>query len=1313
MTDIFAPDDTSDPLGLFADAPSAAPTFQPGSVGIPRPSSPLLSTAGPARAVQQVAGISPLPSILGFANSAPSRTQSIVRTQPGNVSALTNKWQDEELLSAVAQLSPVQRQALIDLDAERVSRGSTPLTRDDTIRTVQTLVANRPATPAPERSVWNLPGNLVSNLGDIVKSIPKLPGAVFDQVSNLGTIPDTYDNHLANVLSAPGINLIPGTYILSQLARGGDGAQELARNPLFTALDVLPAASAIAGSTDVAKVARTAAEAGDALGTTRPLMATLTRRLDDAGNLQLNRAGEMGRFIRDETRVGQAVDAAFGSRARELAREQGRLQNRANAIRDGVIDDGTTETGLLQRSQQLRDRADTLGWDEAQRARIARIAQSVDNTPLSQLTPDELAYINEARDLAASYGNLLADRGELGRVLFPDGSAEFYDVRKANQFNRTQTELAYAQRLADVRQTYLSDQSTLGAIDPTRLDDLVNWVETVPKKQRSQAQRAVDAYVEAYGYDARAFRRQLKTINAGDRPSDLLPPRADLMPTDELVRTLQTFRLPGGQVDEHAYALARALASRDVQTIRREAQTLANRTAKASPAAADPRFTRTLQSLARRYGADTLIGDPTKTIQRANRRLQQLTADNAPARFQPLLASNRDTAVAARAQAASEAAIGRQLTPDEVARVAQVVQEQSWAGLEALGIPADSFRRLHSNTTREVVGTWSELKAAGVDPVFVHSTSTSRARSLDNPQITTEPNTLSQTKSRRLDISQGISDLGVSLSQQGMEILTRNLRTEFRDWVGAKYGIPQSQLMDAYLPQARALAASDPRLSVRGHLERIIAKSYRDLDEAFTGPGMGVYRDKVYVPNAIAENLKPQIPKPLTAAVNPITGTFRVAVTSLSIRNLLYNAIGGAVMVAGESPGALGYLGRARELIQNPQRILSDELRASLGGLGKDIREQLATRPDITASTMAGRTLGRMVEEAASVRQSGVGRAVAAVSNRSVQMNGMMDDMYRVAAYLSAEGKALRKGMSAEAAERAGLELARKVMMDYTSLTPFERSTMRALFPFYSFTSHVMRYVMRYPFDHPLRASIIASLGQAEVEDSQLLPQSFLSSFIFGRPGDEKRVDVGASNPFGDAANMFTLAGFMSATNPVIATALESVGIIQGEAELYPTLRYDPETGRLSATRGNPLLAFLENTIPQTQVLTSLLGVNAEFRERMTRDPEGASRMLMSSVGLPVGFIPRDVNVVGEVAKAEAARYDSQQNALNAALKTGNWGEAARYPGLSDEYEQMLSMTPSQLAAYMPQGSDIYAAMIEQATARQQRQAVENQRMGT
>jgi hypothetical protein len=474
-------------------------------------------------------------------------------------------------------------------------------------------------------------------------------------------------------------------------------------------------------------------------------------------------------------------------------------------------------------------------------------------------------------------------------------------------------------------------------------------------------------------------------------------------------------------------------------------------------------------------------------------------------------------------------------------------------------------------------------------------------------------------------------------------------------------------------------------------------------------------QERYFVPRAVYEVLSDMTnrPKmPFASIVNPITKAFRVSVIALSPRVQLYNVLGGATMLMGETgPGGFKYLRQAMDWVRNPEMIPEEMagLRRTLGAQRQIMREFDESLPLIErqkkAAAMAnyagGKTLGRLWQE---VRNSKALGMVNKAADKMFDLNAFMDDTYRAMGYMHGYDKALTKGMSREVAEKAGLELARKVMMDWGGLTPVERTLMKSIFPFYSFMNHAIRYVARYPIDHPLRAAIVGAFGRAQQDDLDgLLPDRFLGSFFFGgtdNQGNRNALNLTPFNPFGDVANMMTLAGFLSATNPLIATALESVGLDRGQAELYPSLRYNAETGRLEGVRSNPLINFAQNTIPQSSILLTMFGAKTDLADQIARDPNAALRTLASTGGLPILW--RQWNVPQEQFKSEMARQESQDTVLNNALKSGNWDEAARYPGLAGVQQQVAALPQEVLSNFTTPEQQALRAQIEALLAGQQ-----------
>lgn len=1281
------------------------------------------------RAIGMFPTLPGLPAPIGRALSVGhvAAAPRVMSSLPNYATALSNKYSDPEIANAFATLDQKSRNGLVQLDAQRVAGGSPPLTKDETLRAIQTIVTQKPATPPSERSPLNLPGNILSDLNDIIRSIPRLPGAMISEVGKLGQMPDTPGNSLVDLLNAPGIRMVPGAYTAANVLSGGSGFKAAATHPLMTLLDVLPGASKLAAGTDVVRAAQTAADMSPLStgGKVRPLGVLATRTLNDAGELVPNAFGQNLHIIRDQTRFGKALGSAFGKRERAVERFRSQQDNHIAAQIEGVIQD-TPAAKLTAESAKLNARyATTYGWDEAQRARMTHLASLGDRSSWSSLAPEELAYINEADDLAHRYAQMMVNDAEgLASIIDPrTGKAEFYPSAKAAEMTKARALASHSSRMENLRRQYLSEAADLGA--PLTSDTLAQLLDEASQAGSRQwvrrEMRAVGQLMEAHGYDTTVL---AKARNVAGRTGDwsgykaaalnllddvVAEPR---MPLADIITALRSHKQ-----DVQANMLAEAIATNDTKAITKRLATLEDRAKFRLPIQDELAFRSTVRSWRRRYEFDNGVGR-TFTAKYATRmadRAEKLLTRTPPARWEPRLIHDTAAAIPSRV----EEMVGKSFTPDEAARVVEAVQNAHWNSVADLGADADMLRAIYDDTYREVAQTWRDLSAAGVDPVFVHNVSLQRARQMQKPMIGPVPNSLSQVRERASDFTPGVQDLGVALTHQGVELLTRAGSERFAEFVVDQWGVTQQQLQDTFAAQAQDMARANPELTARGHMQRLIDRSYEKFnpDQAgysWGGARLDKYRgENVYfIPKSIAKNMKSMHDpgNALVAAMSPITKTFRIAVVGLSPRTQLYNILGGATMLLGETgPSSFRFFEQARKMVKNPATILNEELRATIGSMkAAQLDDGVLAVP--RAQLLAGKTLGRMWQQTQESRALGkVKDAFGKTVEKSLSVNGFMDDVYRVMGYLYAKDKALTRGLAPEIAERAGMELTRKVMMDWTSLTPFERSTLKAIFPFYGFMNHAMRYVLRYPVDHPLRAEIVGAFGRTEAQDSKILPSSFLAALFFGgtsNTGQRNALNTAPVNPFGDVANMFTFAGFLSATNPVIGTILESVGLVRGEAELYPTLRYDPETGRLSATHGNPILKLLENTIPQTAVISSMLGLNSEFRDRMRRDPAAASRFLWSSAGMPL--IWRSWSIPGEVAKAEIARGKAERSMRSEALQSGDWTQALRYPGLRDDYAKLLAATPQELAQYQPQGADIYAAMIEQALGNQQVQANAN-----
>ncbi len=1305
-------------LGLGVPASAA-------SFGAFQPASPFATTATES-ILQRGAGIADPTQLLpggakDFLRVGDRETPRVFKGLPANLTALTNKY--TELADVLNSMPPEVRNSLIELDAQRVSTGGKPLTKEETLKAAATYINQTPATPEPERKPLDVVGNTLSNLGAIVKSIPQIPAGLFKEATSLGQVGEG-SNSISQLLNSPGVRLLPGAYIGANLAEGN--ISELLTNPLFTALDAIPAASAASKGTRVGRAAMEAAEqAGRA---PRPLAAMLTQTVDDAGNL-VDRAPRAAlKDWRDRSPMGQTVDRMFGARARANMSTFDQLTQRVMNVQRGFEPAQDAAERIAAEAPKLNDRyVNEHGMTYQQ---ILETNDKMKAGDLSVFTPVELAYKHDFDRMTNQLGDMNVEAAELAKF---DG--EFYTLDQAKLLQRSSDRVDHVTAMKGMREESIQP---MGIANPDLIkeavDAAINRTDSLHvKNELAEAINVMDAYGIDVGDLRSAYRKWGKNNLPTAQLADMIRTTADqkwasATPRRSVNEIIRDVERQGGRKDIQAVRLMDALA--DGRSTR-VTQALSNLLArKQKMKFLTPDLVEDIVSARDRYKFRPKYKYDGGAIKRARSALDNKLAEVPPARFGPAIAQRTVEGVDMRVRVpnrpgyykdvkiegaakefmrAEELSLGRKLTPDEIEKYTLAVTERRW-GRFSFGDEAQ-VADLYRNIEKEVAGTWRFLRSEGLEPSFVHVASKSRVRQTMNPRVGPQPVALSQVRERALDFSPGVNDPAVALSHQAAEILSRRANEEALDLTAKQFGVREADLRELYARPAREAAQSDPLWGFETHVREEIEKRYTRIEPDKMGFNWKSRRfDKyeqegIFIPKALAKNMEDMLnPKAvLGGTFDPVTRLFRIAVTGLSPRTQLYNVLGGAVMVMGEAgPGSMRYLGDAMKMVRNPETIDNLTVRRMVGSQRRILADfdQLSTHSDRVAKARAvssvagGRTIRRLWDEIQTSKARDVGGNLI---EKSFDLNAFFDDTYRVMAYLSGENKALTKGMSKEVAEKAGLETLKKSMMDWSGLTPIERTLMKSVFPFYSFMNHAIRYVFRYPVDHPLRAGVLAAFARAQLEDSEILPDRFLGMMFVGDgseiTGRRNALNLAPVNPFGDVANMLTFTGFLSATNPAISTVLESVGLQQGSAELYPSLRFNPEVGRLEGVRTNPLIAAAQNTIPQSEILLSLFGASTEFNRRIQTDPASAIRTLASAGGLPVLW--RNISVPQEVYRTELARIDSQDNTLNDALKSGNWQNANRYPGLAGTQQSVSQLPPEVLQAYTPPESAAIRAQLE------------------
>lgn len=669
---------------------------------------------------------------------------------------------------------------------------------------------------------------------------------------------------------------------------------------------------------------------------------------------------------------------------------------------------------------------------------------------------------------------------------------------------------------------------------------------------------------------------------------------------------------------------------------------------------------------------------------------------NLPARLQPMYRRVLTNLLAERLRKAppSPEAV-RKLTFDKVQEAAK----------EA-GVPAKEWRAM----TREAMTVMEALRAQGFEPMWLpHRQIGNRGRApgkLFGDRIVTPQ----QFKQRYLNPEPYIRNLAVALEQTSVDHI-RRAATEALYFGDEAAGIPGifpsfgktwDELMDMYSDEIAAQMDANPHVPPQNIAQRVLSRDWASVDPRKWGmsekwapqskikyarKGIGtaeeveVAIENIYVPKGVAKTIegfqKTGGLMPFRGVYDQILDVFRVSALALSPRFLVYNAIGGLAMLMGRTdPTVLTYFKSAKDMIDEGKMPVEISKGAAMvdpeftKAFTQDI-SRLAT--DKRTGFMWGIGEGRWLGE--------VFNNVQRAANRSFAINEWFDNLYRSAAYLYESDRALAKGASRAEAAESGVRLANKILQDWDAMTPWERTIMRRIFPFYGWMKHVLKYTFTLPYDHPLRVSVITNFAANEMEDYRSgIPQWMAHTFFIGKPGPDTKqwsVNLRSVNPFSDVARYVdfdsreygsgVVLGFMTQMSPVLSAAAEAMGVnpMSGRSRLYPEMAYDPEQGRLRAVAPSIIHTLPKAIVPQVEGVAGLVELSGvasasrELRNMRVRDPDAFVGRVWSSFGMP--FAPRRQSKPFRLIRAGLAREQAAGEAVNRALRTGDWTDALRY----------------------------------------------------
>lgn len=1260
-------------------------------------------------------GLGAATDALGLSTPAPQIYEQLPRAVKSFQNKYTFSGPYAPLANIVPQLPDDVRANLIRADQQRVVRGDNPVGPDDTIAALQTVLTGKQFTPAPKarNPITDLPNAIFRDVRDIARSIPKMPVQLIQETAEIPKIPQRIaeaqakgENIVEALAHAPGLRMIPGAFTVGNLA--GGHYDQLLRHPVITALDVAPAAGKAVGAlaelpgVESKIAALKDSEAFRTINASRPVLKAREAFGADARN-----ATYMLRTA--ESRLGDWADPA-----REIS--PALEVDNPNAAK---------EQAFAKAARGLPAKYGDLISSE----RDAVLKQAIETDTLDQVNPTDVerAYVGEYKDIRQQIEDYALTRQDVPEavrsVLNPaTGKTNIFPAKQASRIEAGRNLAQYHGDFASLRAAAMNAEGTtvdsvLSTLQPYLGTDVVGDVarrrailDAGAKTLRALDQRKIATVID----DAATDLFQRKNPEAAQAKFDSLNMSQNADPVTAISRETILRKLRG--LDDSRLDKIRTLVEgRAWKPARASAQGLLNAgrgltedvTTALSSVVDDLSTARKTEQFLDRTSNYTDKRAATLT-KAAERRFQRTV----PAKYMPLIEQGTKERLA-QAISTGEIQRGKNLAelpplPDEArTKLLTDVVERNFTNLDTAGIDPMDIRRIQ----RQVASTWTEMEAAGLDPTLVHRVTPSSAPSVNFPTVKAQITSPSQVKARTFDATPHYDNLSVALNHQALEWLSRRAVTEFVDQVVDKWAIPHDELYNRYVPFARQRHSLNPSLDINAHVGELMKREWAPwnpnerfpwMGKRVTGMSKGVeaggsglagkVQGEMWVPRTVSNTIdrlfndQPGLISQLTA---PFMNGFRTSVLSLSPRWHAYNILGGAVMMMARTDPLTvwKYLGDA--IKANKEGTLPDAFRGELG------KAQL-TQMDL--GLKGGIKMGEWWKQAQE-RIPGAEAAASGfrkVTDASWKFNQFVDDMYRTMSYMYGYDKELTRGLSKEQAIAAGVELSRKIMPDWNSMTPIERNVIRSVVPFYGFMSHVLRYVYKYPFDHPVRAAVLGNFANAEMNDmAEATPTKFSDIMAFGGTddkGNRKAFSTSGLNPFSSVADTFTMTGFLSQVNPLIATALEQVGVKRGKMDLNPDVRYDPDTGRLALQTPNPIANLIAHTLPQVSLFMNLANPTSDLNRIRATNPDTSEAIIRGALGIPRLVIP--FNEQSEQMKAELSRRDAQNKIKAAALKSGIDTQAQNSPQLATFLNQLRALQSSNPDVFTKYAPGTYSAAL-------------------
>jgi hypothetical protein len=634
--------------------------------------------------------------------------------------------------------------------------------------------------------------------------------------------------------------------------------------------------------------------------------------------------------------------------------------------------------------------------------------------------------------------------------------------------------------------------------------------------------------------------------------------------------------------------------------------------------------------------AKTAAAEAGDKLHTADQAMQKFLAKNVPARFKPLVESQVRTKISAW------------LTGQHVAEDDPKFREAMAAFDRGKPLSAYLPDKVFHDIQREVVSHWQEL-AENYNPIWVPSMSSEDLeRGIRTPRLRDAPKTPASWKSSYINRSSGSTNFVLALGQDYANKLAYETNRKIVDDFVRPHARTTSEIDKELEPEFEALQKRYGTTRSKAELQNMArTKAYHLVDESLglgTQPKMELlYKERLWIPKDMAEAISKSFAPPDDNVFKRINfGSIRLykhAVMDFSPTHKAHIWLGSML------PLMLGAHFETFDptTIHRAWQMGRNAARGSMPDLLNQHLALMAT--DDLMDYAHGLTLGRLAAKASG----------AAEVSRHIDELGA--NFYRSWAYLSHAKYLERQGLDAETAAAEGIAYANKAFVDVNNLSPIEQALAKSVFPFYSYTRWAMTFVMQYPIDHPVRASILANLAEQEktYNDKKGIPNTLAMLFMLGKPsskGDQWGVQYRAFNPFRDVASNFTLAGIFKNLGPagrILATA-GGINTLSGTPDPYPALDIDPNTGGLVGTvQGQSPLAAAEQIVPQVSILDHYLGLSQQARALRTSDPQAFRRQIFSILGMP--FVPQSYTPKLSAATRGRDQLRVAQQEVSSAMK--------------------------------------------------------------